>query len=65
MDSYNSFVEEVRQANTPLWIRHVVVPGITDDEEHIRNLSNYIKSTFKNIKKIEPLPYHTMGEEEI
>lgn len=63
MDSYNSFVEEVRKANTPLWIRHVVVPGITDDEEHIRNLSNYIKSTFKNIKKIELLPYHTMGEE--
>ncbi|MBU5456008.1 pyruvate formate-lyase-activating protein [Caproiciproducens sp. MSJ-32] len=63
MDSYKYFVKEVVKANTPLWIRHVVVPGVTDHEEHIKNLAKYIKSTFNNVEKIELLPYHTMGEE--
>ena len=43
-----------------IWIRHVLVPGVTDDEQSLTNLSNFIKTI--NVEKIEVLPYHTMGE---
>ena len=43
-----------------MWIRHVVVPGLTDGEEHIRELKEFI-STLKNVEKVELLPYHVLG----
>ena len=44
----------------PVWIRHVLVPGITDDEEQLKQLRQTL-DTLKNIKKVEVLPYHTLG----
>lgn len=43
-----------------IWIRHVLVPTLTDDEESLVKLSQFIKTI--NVEKIEVLPYHTMGE---
>ena len=43
-----------------IWIRHVLVPNLTDDEESLTKLYNFIKTI--NVEKIEVLPYHTMGE---
>lgn len=43
-----------------IWIRHVLVPGYTDDDESLQRLSNFIKTL--NVEKVEVLPYHTMGE---
>lgn len=60
-DRSKKFLEAVQQAGTKMWIRHVVVPGITDGEEHILQLARKIK-TLKNVEKVELLPYHTMGE---
>lgn len=54
------FLDAIKRNNTKLWIRHVVVPGITDGEEHIRTLANFIK-TIPNVEKIELLPYHVHG----
>ncbi len=45
----------------PVWIRHVLVPGITDNDEYLQKTADFIK-TLKNVKKIEVLPYHTLGE---
>ena len=45
----------------PVWIRHVLVPGITDDDGALMRLRAYL-DTFSCIEKIEVLPYHTMGE---
>ncbi|MGM9681735.1 MAG: pyruvate formate-lyase-activating protein [Eubacteriales bacterium] len=44
----------------PVWIRHVVVPGITDDEEELTALGLWLKA-HPNVEKLELLPYHTMG----
>jgi pyruvate formate lyase activating enzyme len=44
----------------PVWIRHVLVPGITDDEQQLKALRHFL-DTLHNIKKIEVLPYHTLG----
>lgn len=57
----NKFLDEVLKTNTPLWVRHVVVPGITDTKEHIKSLAKKIK-TYRNVEKVELLPYHTLGE---
>jgi pyruvate formate lyase activating enzyme len=54
------FLEAVERNNIKLWIRHVVVPGITDDKEHIKKLGEYI-NTIPNVQKVELLPYHTYG----
>lgn len=44
----------------PIWIRHVLIPGITDNEQDLYELSRFIK-TLNNVEKIEILPYHTLG----
>lgn len=44
----------------PVWIRHVLVPGITDDEEQLKQLRLTL-DTLHNIQKVEVLPYHTLG----
>lgn len=57
-----TFIRAVEKAGIPLWIRHVVVPHLTDSVAHIRKLGAYIKQ-IKNVEKIELLPYHTLGVE--
>lgn len=47
--------------NKDMWIRHVVVPGITLNDEYLIRLKEFI-DTLKTVKKIDVLPYHTMGE---
>lgn len=48
------------EMGVPVWIRHVLVPGITDDEAHLRSMRRFI-DTLRNVKKVEVLPYHTLG----
>jgi len=45
----------------PIWIRHVVVPTITDCEDDIHKLAQFVKS-LKTVEKIDFLPYHSMGQ---
>lgn len=42
------------------WIRHVLVPEITDKDEYLYKLKEFI-DTLKTVKKVEVLPYHVMG----
>ncbi len=44
----------------PMWIRHVLVPGLTDSEDDLVNTAEFIKS-LKTVEKVEVLPYHTLG----
>ncbi|EJO5348404.1 pyruvate formate lyase-activating protein [Clostridium botulinum] len=60
IEEFNKFKSIVTKFNKKLWIRHVIVPGVNDTEEHIYKFKNYI-NTFKNIEKVELLPYHTLG----
>ena len=56
------FLAAVKKKGIPLWIRHVVVPNLTDSKEHIKGLREYIKA-IPNVEKVELLPYHTLGVE--
>ena len=43
-----------------MWIRRVLVPGITDDKEELKQLRHFIDS-LKTVSRVEILPYHTLG----
>jgi len=47
--------------NKPMWIRQVLVPGITDDANDLKNTRKFIDS-LKSVEKVEVLPYHDLGK---
>lgn len=44
----------------PMWIRHVLVPGFTDQKLELVELKEFIDS-LKSVQRVEVLPYHTLG----
>lgn len=54
------FAEYLSENNIPLWIRHVVVKGHTDDKDDLKRLGRYL-AHLKTLKALDVLPYHTMG----
>ena len=55
-----AFARYLEEKNVPVWIRHVVVPGITDDENLLTRLGTFL-GTQSNIQALDVLPYHIMG----
>ncbi|HCW54187.1 MAG TPA: pyruvate formate lyase-activating protein [Clostridium sp.] len=49
------------EINKPMWIRHVLVPGGSDNDEQLIKLDEFIKS-LNNVDRVEVLPYHSLGE---
>ena len=60
-DGILAFAEYVSSKGVDLWIRHVVVPGITDDDKYLYDLGYFIGG-LKTLKALDVLPYHTMGK---
>ena len=54
----------IADSQTPLWIRRVIIPGLTDSEEDLKATAEYIKELNKigMVEKVEALAYHPMGE---
>ena len=55
-----SMARHISDLGVPLWIRHVLVPGLTDDEEGLRRTAEFI-SSLRTVQRVEVLPYHTLG----
>ncbi|MBP3271084.1 MAG: pyruvate formate lyase-activating protein [Ruminococcus sp.] len=55
-----AFAETLGQRGIDVWIRHVLVPGITDDEESLLALGRFIGG-IRSLRALDVLPYHTMG----
>lgn len=62
MDEVFKFINVCNFMSKKMWLRHVIIPSINDSKEYILNLVEYAK-TFKNVEKIELLPYHLFGIE--
>lgn len=60
-DGILAFAEYTAQKGVDLWIRHVVVPGLTDDDKYLFKLGYFIGG-LSNLKALDVLPYHTMGK---
>lgn len=55
------FARYLSDNNKHMWIRQVLVPGITDDEQDLLKLKDFINS-LKTVDRVEILPYHNMGK---
>lgn len=44
-----------------MWIRRVLVPGLTDDTDDLKRMYKFI-SELKTVERVEILPYHTLGK---
>jgi pyruvate formate lyase activating enzyme len=54
------FAKYLSEMQKPVWIRHVVVPGITYNENYLTELGRFL-SELKNVKALDVLPYHNMA----
>ncbi len=60
-DGILAFAELLSELDVPIWIRHVVVPGITDDDVYLEKLGYFIGG-LKSLKALDVLPYHDMAK---
>lgn len=56
-----NFAQYLQEINKPVWIRYVLVPGYSDNEEHLHRLGKFIQP-MQNVQKIEIQPYHQLGK---
>ncbi|HEY9059871.1 MAG TPA: pyruvate formate-lyase-activating protein [Pseudobacteroides sp.] len=54
-------LEYLEEKKKDVWIRHVIVPGFTEDYKALENMAEFL-SHYTVISKIELLPFHKMGE---
>lgn len=54
------FAQYLSDINKDMWVRHVVVPGLTYNEKYLRALGAQLRN-YKNIKALDVLPYHDMA----
>ena len=55
------FARYLSDNNIPVWIRQVIIPGITDNEADLIELKKFINS-LQNVQKVELMPYHELGK---
>lgn len=60
-DGILAFAKLLSDKNIPIWIRHVVVPGYTDDDVYLEKLGYFIGG-LKSLKALDVLPYHDMAK---
>ena len=54
------FFRYLDRIQKPIWIRHVLVPGISDNDEALTRTRDFIR-TLSNVKRVEVLPYHAFA----
>lgn len=59
-DNNLAFLDVLEQRGIKTWVRHVVVPGLTDDNHWLRCLGEHV-GHYDCVERIEVLPYHTLG----
>ena len=55
-----AMMDWLAEQEKPVWIRHVVVPGYTDDRDQIEALAEYLRK-YKNIQRVDLLRFHQMA----
>ncbi len=56
-----NFAKYLSENHIPMWIRQVLIPGFTDNEEDLKKLKEFIDS-LQTVEKVEILPYHDLGK---
>lgn len=61
LDPTLKLLDHLRENKIETWIRYVLVPGLTDNLDSVRKLSDHL-DLYPNVSRIELLPFHKMGE---
>ncbi len=56
------FAERLEEAGVPIWIRFVLVPGLTDDPRNIAEAAK-LAARWSVVQRVEVLPFHQMGRD--
>lgn len=62
IEAVEKFIEVVNKLDKKVWIRQVIIPGVTDSYEYIDSFVEYLKK-IKNIERVDFLPFHRLGRE--
>jgi pyruvate formate lyase activating enzyme len=54
------FAERLAAMNKPVWVRYVLVPGLTDDPANVDGVARFV-APMKNVEWVEVLPFHQLG----
>ena len=54
------FAERLAAMGKPVWVRYVLVPGLTDDPANIDGVARFV-APMKNVEWVEVLPFHQLG----
>ncbi len=57
------FLKSANKLNKTFWVRQVIIPDVNDNLDYLKSLKEYINLYIKNVKKVEFLPFHRLGEE--
>jgi pyruvate formate lyase activating enzyme len=55
------FARRLADRKKPVWVRFVLVPGLTDDEENIGPIAKFAAG-LGNVQRVDVLPFHQMGQ---
>lgn len=55
------FAKRLAEIKKPVWLRYVLVPGLTDDTASVEALATFAAG-LGNVERVEVLPFHKMGE---
>ncbi len=55
------FADRLNSMGKPMWVRFVLVPGLTDAHHNVAGVANYV-ATLKHVQRVEILPFHKLGE---
>lgn len=59
-ENITDFFRYLDEIHKPIWIRHVLVPGISDDDGALIRTRDFI-DTLGNVKRVDVLPYHALA----
>lgn len=62
VDQTLKFAKRLEARGNKVWIRFVLVPGLTDNPQNIDGLARFV-SELGNVDRVEILPFHKMGED--
>jgi len=56
-----TFARRLSELRRPMWLRYVLVPGLTDDDDEMRQMAEFAAS-LGVVERVEILPFHQLGE---
>jgi pyruvate formate lyase activating enzyme len=54
------FARRLSARKRPIWLRFVLVPGLTDDPEDVAGIASF-SADLGNVERVDVLPFHQMG----